>query len=223
MNIQYHILDASGVLAPFHSTIEDAVIRSIGIVGDLLPIASLDVCVSHHPEGSNPKLGIGGAAYSPIQLHIFLDANNSHLATAIEQELPAVLAHEMHHCARMQANTDEETLAGKLIIEGLACKFETEITGERLPSFIPPVLMEQCGLHWQAAQELLDSKEFCLQSWFHGQAPTQMPNNLGYALGLSLTEKYLSLVDQTAAQAYAVPTNEVISMLRNTETGLVNW
>ena len=50
-----------------------------------------------------------------------------------------------------------------------------------------------------------------------------MPNYLGYALGLALTEKYLSLVDQTAAQAYAVSTNEVISMFRNAETGLANW
>ncbi|RLA39477.1 MAG: hypothetical protein DRR42_27150 [Gammaproteobacteria bacterium] len=189
----------------------------------LLPIASLDVCVSHHPEGANPKLGIGGAAYSPIQLHIFLDANNSYVATAIKQELPAVLAHEMHHCARMQTNTDEETLAGKLVIEGLACKFETEITGERLPSFISPALMDQCGSHWQAAQELLDSKEFCMQSWFHGEAPNQMPNYLGYALGLSLTEKYLSLVEKTAAQANEVPTNEVISVLLNAETGSANW
>ncbi len=83
--------------------------------------------------------------------------------------------------------------------------------------------MDQCGLHWQAAQELLDSKEFCLQSWFHGQALDKMPNYLGYALGLSLTEKYLSLVEQTAAQAYAVSTNEVVSILRGTEGGLANW
>lgn len=223
MNIQHHILDASGVLAPFRSKLEGVVSRTIAIIDNLLPIASLDVCVSHHPAGSNPDLGIGGAAFDAIQLHIFLDANNSNLASAIELELPAVLAHEMHHCARMQANTDDETLAGKLLIEGLACKFETEITGARLPSFISPSLMEQCGSHWQVAQELLDSKEFCIQSWFHGLVPDQIPNYLGYALGLSLTEKYLSLVGQTAAQAYAVPTSEVISMLRNTETGLVNW
>jgi uncharacterized protein YjaZ len=223
MNIQHHILDASGVLAPFRAKLEDVVSRTIGVIDNLLPIASLDVCVSHHPAGSNPKLGIGGAAFDAIQLHIFLDANNNDLASAIEQELPAVLAHEMHHCARLQVHPDAETLAEKLIIEGLACKFETEITGERLPSFIPPALMEQCGSHWQAAQELLDNNEFCLQSWFHGQVPDKMPNYLGYALGLSLTEKYLSFVDQTAAQAYAVPTNEVISMLRDTETGLANW
>ncbi len=103
MTIQHHILDASGVLCPYRSKLEDVVSRTIGIVDNLLPIASLDICVSHHPAGSNPKLGIGGAAFDAIQLHIVLDAENSNMASAIEHELPAVLAHEMHHCARLKA------------------------------------------------------------------------------------------------------------------------
>lgn len=180
-------------------------------IGDLLPIPALDVCVSHFPEGANTELGIGGSSYTESLLHIFLDANNPNLRSSIENELPAVLAHEMHHCARVVEVPIVETLGEKFVIEGLACQFETEITGQSRPSFIPSDFCSEWQDHFAKSLPNLNSTDYCEDTWFLGKAPQEMPKYTGYAIGFGLIGQYLKQEKLTAAQAYAIPAGVILA------------
>jgi len=201
------------VLSPYRELLDSNLEYLITQISDLLPICSLDICVSNFPEGVNAKLGIGGASYTESLLHIFLDANNPNLRSSIERELAAVLAHEMHHCARVAEIPLVETLGEKFVIEGLACQFETEITGEEQPSFIP---LDLC-LHWQdhfaESLQALNSTDFCEETWFLGKNPDQKPKYIGYAIGFGVVGKYLRHANLSAAQAYAVPAEEILAVV----------
>ena len=211
MTIQCHILDASGALSSHTELLKDLLKNWVSHIGGRRPIRALDICVAHHPEGTNKELGIGGAAHSGIRLDIFLDANNPNLQSSLENEFPAVLAHEMHHCARLAEIPVADTLGECFVIEGLACQFETEITGLPLPSFIPADVGGQFRDYLAASLPILNSTDFDFESWFLGKSPEEMPKYTGFAIGFGLVGDYLKCNQLTAAQAYAVPAADVLA------------
>lgn len=103
--MQIHILDAQNHLQPFESQIRESAAHAVSNISQYLN-PGVDICFSHDPEHCNPKLGIGGGAFNPRLLHIFLDARNDNIASSIDKELLAVLAHEIHHCVRMEKVED---------------------------------------------------------------------------------------------------------------------
>ena len=213
MKIQHHILDASNVLSPYRELLDSNLECLITQISDLLPVRALDICVSNFPEGTNPELGIGGSSYTESLLHIFLDANNPNLQSSIESELAAVLAHEMHHSARLAEIPLVETLGEKFVIEGLACQFEKEITGEERPSFIPLDLCLQWQEHFANSLPVLNSTDFCEETWFLGKDPDQKPKYTGYAIGFGVVGEYLRRTKLSAAQAYAVPAEDIFAIV----------
>lgn len=118
--------------------------------------------------------------------HPVLDANHPNLRSSIENEFPAVLVHEMHHCARLAAIPVADTLGECFVIEGLACQFETEVTGLTLPSFIPADVDRKCRDYLAMSLPILNSSDFDFDQWFLGKSPEEMPKYTGFAPGFGL-------------------------------------
>jgi uncharacterized protein YjaZ len=202
--MQIHILDAENHLQAFESQIRESAAHAISSISQYLDL-DLDIRFSHDPEHCNPKLGIGGGAFNSGLLHIFLDSSNDNIASSIDNELLAVLAHEIHHCVRME-KVEDLTLADRLVTEGLACQFEVEVNGNVIPSFLPAARIEAWETYFTGMKSILESKDFCSDTVFLGKCPEVFPKYAGYAVGPGLVEKYLASQQASAATCVQVPT-----------------
>ncbi len=206
--MQIHILDAQNRLQPFKSLIRDSAKRAIEQISTRLsPV--LDICFSDSPDHCNPELGIGGGAFSPRLLHVFLDPTNDKIVSSIDKELLAVLAHEVHHCVRMEQIADS-TLADRLVTEGLACHFEVEMTGNASPSFLPVETLQSWDKHFTKMRPIMHGEDFCEGTMFLGKRPGEFPKYAGYAVGFGLVGKYLSSEEVSAAECVTLPTSRFI-------------
>lgn len=210
--MSWQILHATGRLRKHEPQISEVLHQAIGLLSGYFDI-DLDICVADSPEHSNPILGIGGGAFSSSLLVIFLDPDHTDIRETIAQELLAVLAHEVHHCVRM-ASVKDKTLADRLVTEGLACHFETDITGRDLPSFLPTETAKAWQRYLAVMQAKLSDSDFCEDTLFLGASPTTLPRYAGYAVGFGLVEAYLSCGNCSAADSAAVPTADVMSAFK---------
>lgn len=211
MTIKYHFLDSTGQLSPYKEHIHQYVGKAIEVVDGRLEICT-DLCVGHEPYHCNPDLGIGGGAFSPSLMHIFLDANNPKLTESIRKELLAVLAHEAHHCARMQSVPEDVTLLDSLVTEGLACCFETEVTGYSAPSFIPSAVLNTSEELMSSMRPLMRDAEFCFDTIFLGKDTETYPKYAGFAVGFELVRRYLLGTGSTAAESVQIASRDVLEL-----------
>ncbi|MAC34984.1 MAG: hypothetical protein CME38_15495 [Haliea sp.] len=210
--MSWQILHATGRLRKHEPQISEALHEAIGLLSRYFDI-DLDICVADSREHSNPILGIGGGALSSSLLVIFLDPDHAGIRETIAQDLLAVLAHEVHHCVRM-ASVKDKTLADRLVTEGLACHFETEITGRDLPSFLPAETAKAWERYFAVMQPKLNDCEFREDALFLGASPTTLPRYAGYAVGFGLVKAYLSCGHRSAAGSAAVSTADVMSAFK---------
>ena len=210
--IEYHYLDVTGLLSPFKNILHQYVTEAIDVVGPRLDICA-DLCISHDPPNCNPEMGIGGGAFSPSLMHIFLDANNPNIEQSIRDEILAVLAHESHHCVRMQKVPDHVTLLDNIVTEGLACHFEKEITGCAAPSFIPDEVLNASRELLRSMRPSLEETEFCFDTYFLGKDTKKYPKYAGFAVGFELVSQYLAKTKSTASEAVYVPASDVLSIV----------
>jgi len=210
--IEYHYLDVTGQLSPFKNILHKYVTEAIAAIDPRLDICA-DLCLSHDPLNCNPELGIGGVAFSQSLMHIFLDANNPNLEQSIREEVLAVLAHESHHCVRIQKVPDHVTLMDNIVTEGLACHFETEITGCSAPSFIPDEVLNASREHLRSMRASLEDTEFCFETYFLGKDLKKYPKYAGFAVGFELVGQYLAKVKSTASEAVYVPASDVLAII----------
>ncbi|MCH2534821.1 MAG: DUF2268 domain-containing protein [Bdellovibrionales bacterium] len=212
MKIEKHILNANGALNPYLDDLNQMFSKWLPIITKQLPIDALDICVAKYPQGTNPKLGVGGVALNSNLLYIYMDTSNSNIKDSIHTHIPEALAHEMHHCARLAIYSDVKTLGENFVLEGLACQFESEICGEgKEPSFIPAEVLNTWRDYINQAAPLLDSDDYCFNTWFLGKAPDEMPKYLGYAMGYQIVGEYLKKNKTNAAKAYDKSAKEIIS------------
>ena len=211
MTYNLHILDSSRALENHTANIERAFELALDYVAPHVSI-NVDICVSHYPGHTNPKFGIGGGAFHPNLINLFLDAENTAFLKALDNELPFVLGHEIHHCLRMRSIPDDLTLADSLVTEGLASVFERELRGDD-PSFIPAAVLEQWQGYLERMALLLRSEDFCFDTLFLGKHPEQFPKYTGFAVGYGLISEYLSLTGQTSVDAASIPSEYVMQAL----------
>ncbi len=80
----------------------------------------MDVVVRDDPRIVIAEVGIGGFAPDGHTVFVALDPNHDRFERALERELFATLAHELHHVARHEAGVRGQTLFDALVSEGLA-------------------------------------------------------------------------------------------------------
>ena len=131
MAITFHFLSASGALhAEFKTRVHAALEVCVQTCSAKLVLGGLDVVVMAAPKFVIPQLGVSGYAYDAHQILLRLDPDHDSLAQNLEHRVSALLAHELHHCARSLACGGlTGTFGEALVSEGLACCFEEEIVG----------------------------------------------------------------------------------------------
>ena len=131
MAITFHFLSASGALhAEFKTRVHAALEVCVQTCSAKLVLGDLDVVVMAAPKFVISRLGVNGYAYDAHQILLQLDPDHDSLAQNLEHRVSALLAHELHHCARSLACGGlTGTFGEALVSERLACCFEEEIVG----------------------------------------------------------------------------------------------
>lgn len=203
MSLRIHLLDAGRVLDPWRMQIEPLIHDSLAELSDHFDLSDLDVIVYPSTQ-SIPELGVNGFAESGHLLHLKLDVSNRYFASQHAQAIPALLAHEVHHCMRDRTVGYGETLAQALVSEGLACAFERQVTG-RLPAYATALSDTQLDEWLQRALPHLHSPSYDHASWFFGNPRAGIPRHCGYSLGYAQVDSWMKKKGCTAGAAVDVP------------------
>jgi uncharacterized protein YjaZ len=211
MNINLHILLASGTLKPFIKDIENSFNNTVSEVPKYLPIHDVDVIVYDNPEGTVPEQGIGGYTPNKNLVYISLDPSFVNLKESINSELKRTLAHEFHHTVRWINPGYGETLLDALITEGLADHFDLEIFPELLQPWSEAFNDNELKELMEKAKKEFNNTEYDHFAWFYGNEELGIPRWTGYSLGFKIVKDYLKKhPGQKPSKLYSAETNTFI-------------
>lgn len=192
-----HVMNAGGHLSPALETEVRAVAgAALTRHAARLGLDGVDIALYVSPWDL-PETGIFG--YAPLAhfVEIRLNPDNPNFAARWRTELPATVAHELHHARRWQGPGYGQTLLEVLVSEGLAQMNElNERSGEPPPYARAGVDLD--GL-WARAVPLLDRTDHNFEAWFFGSEAEGLPHWGGYSLGHELVRRHLARVGGDAA------------------------
>ena len=137
-----------------------------------------------------PELGAGGYNPSTDRVQISIDLGRDDLETVIQEALPLILAHELHHAKRRATVGYGATLIQAVASEGLADHFALELLGGDPPPWA--VALERDELEaWIAEALAYGSGPYDHAQWFLGADGT-IPRWAGYSIGFSLVADFLA-------------------------------
>lgn len=116
--MQLTLLNDSGKFDGLDDTIRHVFAETAHKLNALFDLSQLDVTFSPFAEGDAPDSGIGGWAINMYRIELQLDLERPDIKEVIITELPAVLAHEVHHIVQKKNKVEAETLAENLILKG---------------------------------------------------------------------------------------------------------
>ena len=156
------------------------------------------------------ETGIGARAWAADRIDVWIDPSHPWVDAAGEEELLAMLAHELLHCARWTRPGYGATLGEALISEGLACVFETGFRGG-IPPFWARAL-DAVGLREAEAlaRPRLAEREYDHRDWFLGAPERGLPRHIGYSLGFAMVARHVRRTGRTAAQLVQVPAAAIL-------------
>jgi uncharacterized protein YjaZ len=211
--------DASG---PLRVMLDRAVQRVERDIVPLLPLPHRIVIAAGTDRARViPETGIAARAWSHDRIDVWVDPRNPWVVAAGEEELVAMLAHELHHCARWSRPGYGLTLSEAIVSEGLACHFEATFRGG-VPPFWARALDEPTLRRVEAqAVALFDSRQYDHRAWFGGASggddgraperrpsatsPPLVPRHAGHTLGYRITARHLRRTGRNAAQLVHAP------------------
>lgn len=204
---QLHLMNAAakippGLAAELHHLLQQQLCRQ----AQLLNLGGVDVAVYVSPW-TLPETGVGGYAPLGHWVQVTLTPDHPSFAACWRQEVPATLAHELHHARRWQGVGYGRTLLEVMVSEGLAQHHELRERG----GVLPPYSTLPGGLDslWARAEPLLDREDYDHNAWFYGSAAQHLPRWAGYALGFELVQRYLASEGGDAATCVDVPAAEL--------------
>ncbi|HEX2058829.1 MAG TPA: DUF2268 domain-containing putative Zn-dependent protease [Actinomycetota bacterium] len=180
---------AAEVGVDLERTARDALRRIAGYMD--LPITTVSVLV--RPRRATPEIGLGGSTDARADVSIFVDPAHDDLGAALDVWLPPLLAHELHHAARIVDGPGYgESLTEAMVSEGLADAFTLEAF-PRTP--VPPwtrALGARALCRWWQTARVESSRagaSYDHAAWFFGAG--DVPRWTGYSIGFVLVERYL--------------------------------
>jgi len=211
-NINLHILNASGKLTPYLKEIRNIFDETIAKVLKKIPLSNVDVVVSEYAEGVIPELGVGGNAYDPNVVSIYLNSKFPNFANkTLKEEFKRIIPHELNHTMRSQAVGYGETLLKAMISEGLADHFEMEINNKGPHMWDVALDKNQIKEITENAKKEYNSKNYNHHEWFFGSKGKEIPRWTGYTLGFNLVAEYLKKnPDKKPSQLYALKAEEFL-------------
>jgi uncharacterized protein YjaZ len=210
---------------PLRTMLERSLRRAQREIVPMLPLA-LRIVVSAGADPSRvvPETGVAARAWAEDRIDLWVDPNNCWVQAAGEEEVVAMMAHELHHCARWRRPGYGRTLAEAIVSEGLACHFESRFRGG-IPPFWARALDDatMAAVHDRAIGEL-ESRQFCHRAWFgsaaggdEGRGPGTdrtdprsgnqwpVPRHAGHALGYRIVARHLRRTGRSAAELVGEP------------------
>lgn len=165
--------------------------HALNRVTTLLPDISTRLFVDVDSEGAIPETGIGGYT-DPISgvVSISLDITERDVAESLRVWLPAELAHELDHTARIQVGPGYgSTLIDEMVTEGMADAFSLQSFSEipRIP-WDHALTKGQERTVWARARRHL-GQNVDHAEWFFGSG--ELPRWAGYTIGFDIVSGYL--------------------------------
>jgi len=192
MNINLHILNASGRLNTYLDLSKKTFNETLKKTGRKIPLKDIDVVIIDNPEATIEEIGIGGVTLNLNCVIISVDSEHKNLAKNYSKALLDSLAHELHHIARWKTVGYGKTLLEAMISEGLADHFANEIIGKKEPHLWDKALSkEQISIFLKRASKEFANKKYDYYAWFFGSKKKQIPKWTAYSLGYCLVEEYI--------------------------------
>lgn len=172
----------------------------------LLPLRDrVTIAAGVDPARTIRETGIGARAWASDRIDVWIDPAHPWVDAAGEEELLAMLAHELHHCARWTRPGYGATLGETLVSEGLACVFETGFRGG-VPPFWARALDARALRATEAiALRQMDDRRYDHRAWFFGDPERGLPRHAGYSLGFEIVARHVRGTGRSAAQLVNVP------------------
>jgi uncharacterized protein YjaZ len=172
----------------------------------LLPLQGrITVAVGIDPARTIRETGIGARAWAADRIDVWIDPTHPWVEAAGEEELLAMLAHELHHCARWTRPGYGATLGEALVSEGLACVFETGFRGGVPPFWARALDARALRAAEALARPSLADRAYDHRAWFFGAPDDGLPRHVGYSLGFEIVARHVRSTGRTAAQLVRVP------------------
>jgi hypothetical protein len=185
------MLNATGKLNKYIPLLEDKIQYALGKIRDHFILDCIDITVTPFHKGDASPSGIGGYSLSPHRVELLLDCDREDLDEVINNELTAVLAHEIHHSVRIGLGIPSDTLGEQIITEGMACHFELAVTNGKIPSLFNNLKNHDWQPLLEQIKPLLDEKNQSVSKYFLGSEPDKFPKYAGYWIGFNLISLYV--------------------------------
>ncbi|MGF1695324.1 DUF2268 domain-containing protein [Vibrio kyushuensis] len=210
MAVNISVLNATGKLERNMAFLDSQIRKSLKVIEYHIEIPDLDITVSPFSKEKVSPFGIGGFALNAHRVEIFLDSTRSDLESVIERELTAVLGHEINHAIRKGHGYKNITLLDDLVMEGLACHFETVINGGEASSMFHEMDEIDWVILYDSMKPLLASSSFPFNELFLGENPNKYPRYAGYWVGYNLVTSYVSDTGTSATELVKLNPKEFI-------------
>ena len=185
------LIEHPGLSAQDKTTIETEVTAGIAAITGLMPINNLLIRIVQDQNLVIPEIGVGGFNPDAEEVIIAIDANFSDLEGALEESLPLILAHEVHHAKRRRSVGYGNTLLQAAVSEGLADHFSLEVTGMAPPPWSVALSGQELQDWIDTASQSWNEPTYNHFAWFVGADPG-IPRWTGYSIGFELVNNYLS-------------------------------
>lgn len=187
--LKLHLLTADKQLRQHLPRIKKLAQPVLKMVRQLLPFReSVDIVIYRY-HAPNSDFATSGYTPTANTVWLYTDPGQPNYTQFLNEQLPKVLAHELHHACRFQGPGYGKTLGEVLITEGLAAHFEQEITGDVPSGFYVQFAPKTLALLWKKAQTELQNESYNHTDWFFGNPAKKIPAHAGYGLGYWLTSK----------------------------------
>ncbi len=181
------VFAASAALEPLQTQIDRLLQDTTRRVAQQLDVGQVTFTVVDDPARTIPGWGPGGYTLGPNDIEIVVDGPRT-TPVLLDQTIPYLAAHELHHTVRWRLVGPPFTLLEGLAFEGLADHFASDLLGMQPPwsDAFPPGETER---YIRVAEPHFD-EAFSYGEWFFAQGPTQLPLWMGYTLGYRLVNRY---------------------------------
>lgn len=208
MAIKIHVLNSSGKLDDYLDQIEIEIHKHLPKICELLHLEDVDICLTHDPKQCSPKTGLGGISYNPNTLMLFFDTENTDLRVNIPMLMGELLSHEMHHCAKIKQTGDSKNFRDYLVIEGLACLFESEFNGGVASSLFSDIKSTGWTHLYDTALPHFEDEKFDFDYWFLNTDKDGLPKYAGYWLGYNMAREYMSKNNLSHFEMLKIPSED---------------
>lgn len=171
--------------------IEQVVRHTISTVNAVMATDNVQINVIADPMQTIPELGIGGFTVSGQEIRLFVSPTSPVYSASLSTALFPMLAHELHHAARMRSVGYGSTLFEAIVSEGLADHFSIEVAGGDPPPWSKALTESELETWTTRAAETWHNRSYNHSHWFFG-TNGETPRWTGYAIGYQVIDDYLS-------------------------------